>query len=64
MLKAQGHTVQPQVHGDKGTFWSEVDGRMLVSWEEMQNLADSVYSLDELEELFKRRQAEEQSTTL
>ena len=34
---------------------------MLVSWEEMQNLADGVYSLAELEELFRRRQAEEAS---
>jgi len=55
MLKAQGHVVQTQVRGERGTFWFEIDGRMLVSWEEMQNLADSVYSLSELEDLFKRR---------
>jgi hypothetical protein len=59
MLKAQGHAVEAQVRGEKGTFWFEVDRRMLVSWEEMQNLADGVYSLAELEELYKkRRQAE------
>ncbi|MGA2235972.1 MAG: hypothetical protein ABSG23_10910 [Terriglobales bacterium] len=59
MLKEQGHTVEAQVRGKKGTFWFEVDRRMLVSSEEMQNLADGVYSLTELEELYKkRRQAE------
>lgn len=57
MLKAQGHAVETQVCG--GKFWFEIDYRMLVSWEEMQNLADGVHSLTELEELFKRRRAEE-----
>jgi hypothetical protein len=61
MLKAQGHTVETQVRGEKGTFWFEVDRRMLVSWKEMQNLSDGVYSLAELEEIFKRRLVEEQS---
>jgi hypothetical protein len=61
MLKEQGHTVQGQIRGDKGTMWFEVDSRMLVSWEEMQQLADGVYTLDELEELYRRRQAEEQA---
>ena len=59
MLRAKGHTVQAQVRGDEGRMWFEVDSRMLVSWEEMQNLADGVYSLTELEDLYKRRQAEE-----
>ena len=59
MLKEQGHTVQILVDEEKGTRWYRVDDRMHVSWEEMQNLADRVYSLAELEELFKRRQAEE-----
>jgi hypothetical protein len=58
MLKSQGHTVQPQVLGEEGRMWFEVDHRMLVSWEEMQDLADRVYSLTELEELFTLRQAE------
>lgn len=61
MLKAQGHTVETQVRGEKGTFWFEVDRRMLVSWEEVQNLSDGVYSLAELEEIFKQRLVEEQS---
>lgn len=59
MLRAQGHTVQAQVRGQQGRMWFEVDRRMLVSWEEMQQLADGVYSLAELEELFKKRRAEE-----
>ena len=59
ILKAQGHAVETQVRGGKS--WFEVDRRILVSWEEMQNLADGVYSLAELEELFRRRQAEEAS---
>jgi hypothetical protein len=32
---------------------------MLASWEEMENLADGVYSLEELEDLYRRRQAED-----
>jgi hypothetical protein len=59
MLKNQGHTVQGQVRGEKGTLWFEVDSRMLVSWDEMQNLADGVYSLVELEELYRKRRDEE-----
>lgn len=58
-LKAQGHTVRP--YNREGTFWFEIDGRMLASSQEMENLADRVYSLTELEDLFVRRQKEEQS---
>ena len=59
MLEKHGHTVHPQVRGEKGTMWFEIDRRMLASWEEMVNLADGVYSLAELEELYKRRRQEE-----
>ena len=59
VLQAQGHSVEAQVRASKGTFWFEVDRRMLVSWEEMTNLADGVYSLTELEELYKKRQQAE-----
>jgi hypothetical protein len=59
MLKSQGHSVAPQVRGNEGKIWFEVDSRMLLSWEEMQHLADGVYSLTELEDLYKRRQKEE-----
>jgi hypothetical protein len=59
MLREQGHTVQPQIRGATGTIWFEIDGRMLASWKEMQNLADGIYNLAELEELYVRRRAEE-----
>lgn len=54
-LKEGGHTVQMQIRGERGTQWFEVDGRMLVSWEEMQGLGLGSYSLVELEEEFKQR---------
>ncbi len=57
MLKAQGHVVEI-LRGEKDA-WYEVDHRMRASREEMQDLADGVYSLTELEELFIRRQVEE-----
>jgi hypothetical protein len=60
MLEGQGHTVKPQLRGGSRTMWFEIDGRMLASWQEMQDLADGVYSLPELEDLYERRQAEEQ----
>ena len=59
MLVSQGHTVEPQVRGAEGRMWFQVDRRMLVSHEEMVDLADGVYSLTELEELYKRRQSDE-----
>ena len=59
LLKGQGHTVIIRVRED-GKRWFEIDGRMLASSEEMQNLADGVYSLDELEDLFQRRLVEDQ----
>jgi hypothetical protein len=61
MLKSQGHTVQAQVRGEEGRMWFEVDRRMLVSHQEMQEFADGVYSFTELEELYTRRQADEQA---
>lgn len=62
LLKASGHTVQLQVRGDKGTLWIEVDGCMLASPKEMEELADGVYSFAELVELYRKRQAEEQTS--
>jgi hypothetical protein len=56
-LKSQGHTVR--CYGHEGKTWVEIDGRMLASFKEMEELADGVYSLNELEGLFvKRREAE------
>jgi hypothetical protein len=59
MLQEHGHSVQTQMRGEKDTVWFEIDRRMLASWEEMENLADGVYSLEELEDLYRRRQAED-----
>jgi hypothetical protein len=59
MLREAGHSVQTQMRGEKNTVWFEIDRRMLASWEEMENLADGVYSLEELEDLYRRRQAED-----
>jgi hypothetical protein len=58
-LKAKGHTVRP--YSREGTFWFEIDGKMLASRKELEDLADRVYSLTELEDLFVRRQREEQN---
>ena len=59
MLQGQGHTVRPHIR--YGTLWFEIDGNMLATRKEMLELADGVYSLQELVELFARRHAEEES---
>ncbi len=59
MLSARGHSVEMQV--DRGKTWFEIDRRMRASGEEVQNLADGVYSLAELEELFIQRRVENTS---
>ena len=59
MLQGHGHTVRPYIR--YGTLWFEIDGNMLASRQEMLELADSMYSLQELAELFARRHAEEES---
>jgi hypothetical protein len=59
MLQGQGHTVRPFIR--YGTLWFEIDGGMLVTRQEMLELADGVYSLQELAELFARRHAEDES---
>jgi hypothetical protein len=58
-LTSQGHSVQP--YNREGQFWYEIDGRMLASFQEMEDLAARVYSLLELEDLFVRRRNEEQN---
>ena len=59
MLQGQGHIVRPYIR--YGTLWFEIDGNILASRREMLELADGVYSLQELAELFARRHAEEES---
>jgi hypothetical protein len=58
-LKSQGHIVRP--YNREGQFWYEIDSRMLASHQEMEDPADRVYSLLELEDLFVRRRKEEQN---
>ena len=60
MLSGQGHTVRPHVR--YGTLWFEIDDNMLATRQEMLELGEGVYSLNELLELFQRRRAEGQST--
>jgi hypothetical protein len=59
MLQGQGHTVRPYIR--YGNLWFEIDGNMVATRQEMLELADGVYSLQELTELFARRHAEEES---
>ena len=59
MLQGQGHTVRP--YSRYGILWFEIDGNMLATRQEMGELADGVYSFQELAELFVRRRAEEES---
>jgi hypothetical protein len=60
MLEGEGHSVVTQVRlnkkSDRADAWFSVDSRLLLSWGEMVDLADGVYSLAQLEEAFKRRQ--------
>ena len=44
-----------------GVLWFEIDGNMVATRQEMLELAEGVYSLSELSELFERRRAEELS---
>jgi hypothetical protein len=59
MLQGRGHTVRPYIR--YGALWFEIDANMLATRQEMLELADGVYSLQELAELFARRHAEEES---
>ena len=59
ILREQGHQVEEHIEFDK--LWWEIDRRMLASPEEIGHIADGVYSLSELEELYIKRRAEEQA---
>lgn len=58
-LRSEGHIVEIQL--DRGKTWFEIDRRMRASAEEMQKLADGIFSLVELEELFMQRRIENTS---
>ena len=55
LLKSQGHSVTAVVRED-GTMWFDVDRRMLISWNQMHDIALGKYTLAALEEEFKRQQ--------
>jgi len=61
ILEEQGHLVEGRIQFDK--MWWEIDQRMLATPEEIEHLADGVYSLSELEELYIKRRADEQAAT-
>jgi len=56
MLHTQGHAVRPYIR--YGVLWFEIDG-ILATRQELQELADGVYSVTELRELVGRRRTEE-----
>ena len=57
MLHTQGHAVRPYIR--YGVLWFEIDGNMLATRQELLELADGVYSLMELRELFILRHTED-----
>jgi hypothetical protein len=59
ILTEQGHLVEGRVQFNK--MWWEIDRQMLATAEEIEHLADGVYSLSELEELYIKRRAEGQA---
>jgi len=61
-LEKQGHTVLPCFVGDNLCY--KIDGATTITREEVRQLADSVYSLEELEgDLLVRRRTQEQGTS-
>jgi hypothetical protein len=61
MLKSQGHSVLAVVR-ENGTMWFDIDKRMLISWQQMHDIALGKYSLAELERELERQQARERQT--
>jgi hypothetical protein len=59
MLAQQGHTVISCLQ--MGQYWYHLlDNHSLLKPQEMEELADGVYSFEELIELFEKRRLEEQ----
>jgi hypothetical protein len=58
MLKEQGHTIRPRFQFEKR--WWEIDGDLLATSEEIEHIADGVYSFPELKELCIKRRADEE----
>ena len=56
MLNGQGHTVRPYIR--QGRLLFEINGNVLATRQEILELADGVYSLEELLELSALRRGE------
>lgn len=56
-MNKQGHSARIYRHQAK--TWVEIDQCMLASFREIEELSDGTHSFEELEDLFKKRHAEE-----
>ena len=56
-MNRRGHAAHLYKHD--GKVWVEIDQCMLASFAEIEELVDGVHSFEELEELFKKRHAQE-----
>lgn len=54
MLSQQGHRVQAVVR-DSGAVWFDIDGNLLLSWQQMSDFADGLHTFEELKDLHERR---------
>lgn len=56
-MNRRGHDARLYKHD--GKVWVEIDQCMLASFAEIEELVDGVHSFEELEQLFKKRYAQE-----
>ena len=56
-MKKSGHDVHLYKYQSK--VWVEIDRCMLATFDEIEELVDGVHSFKELEEIFRKRHAEE-----
>ena len=56
-MNRRGHDAHLYKHD--GKVWVEIDQCMLASFAEIEEVVDGVHSFEELEDLFKRRHAQE-----
>ena len=57
MLKETGHQIEARIRFNKMAW--KIDDRILATPEEIEHLANGIYTLSELEELHVKRRAEE-----
>ena len=56
-MKKSGHDAHLYKH--QGKVWVEIDGCMLATFDEIEQLVDRVHSFEELEEIFRKRHVEQ-----